>query len=883
MVQKMLQQNSTSYVCIYACNSKSIFIILMKIWGAAAGQIDTARSQVTRKPDPVKYPLPLKYAILPCPPPVPAKQEGATACTQYFKASRTTCQHENRPRVTMTYSRFTIYINSCSRKRRRVTSEPAEVEDRLESLVAHLGEKIGSSVESNIESLASIIESDIQNYKVKILGILMKYARTAPDKRELYTCLVGVINARNYSFGGEFVEQIVRAFKDDLKACKFEDARILLRFISDLVNCHVVSVQSLLNLFESLFEVTNEEDVVKVRADWYVYVVLSSLPWIGRELSDKKEQDFERLLNSIDSFIRGRTKLHHSFLRIWSSDTPHPQEEYLDCLWAQIMKLKSDKWEEKYIHRPYIAFDALLSEALQHDLPQIIPPPHNEDSTYPYPSVIFRLFDYTDCPEGPILPGAHSIERFLIEEQLGLIIQQSHLERKGCAGNLLSYGKKQNIPLEYMIVEVMFSELFHLPTSKYLEVCIGSLLLELCRLQPSSMPQVLAQTTELLFERLDTMNITCIDRFSNWFSYHLSNFQLRYTWDDWAACLELDQEHPKPKFIKEMLLRCLRLSYHQRIVDVMPSQYSTLIPVKPLPIYKYEAEGGSSLPGAPEAQQILQLIKSKCTPDEIIYKLKDLTTSLPDDAEISLTQLKTDVFVQTLLFVACKSFSHSFAAIAKFYPVFKELGSTEENQICILKSLFYVWKNHQQMMIVLIDKFLKTQVIECSAVANWIFSPDMTSEFTKGYIWDILHLTIRKMSKYVLKLQKELAVSREKLDKLREVSDSEDENDDAPTEREVEIMEEKLEVAQSDQKNVFLIVFQRFIMILSEHMVKCDTEGRNFETFWYKWTIGRLQEVFMLHDEQVQKYVPTLSTLLFSHDTDYHILGIFNQYCSLRS
>ena len=41
-----------------------------------------------------------------------------------------------------------------------------------------------------------------------------------------------------------------------------------------------------------------------------------------------------------------------------------------------------------------------------------------------------RLFDYTDCPEGPVLPGAHSIERYLIEEHLHNIIKEYHLERK---------------------------------------------------------------------------------------------------------------------------------------------------------------------------------------------------------------------------------------------------------------------------------------------------------------------------------------------------------------------------------------------------------------------------------------------------------------------
>ena len=61
----------------------------------------------------------------------------------------------------------------------------------------------------------------------------------------------------------------------------------------------------------------------------------------------------------------------------------------------------------------------------------------------------------------------------------------------------------------------------------------------------------------------------------------------------------------------------------------------------------------------------------------------------------------------------------------------------------------------------------------------------------------------------------------------------------------LEKMEERLEAAQADQKNLFLIVFQRFIMILSEHLVRCDTEGRDYDTFWYKWTIGRLQQVFL--------------------------------------
>ena len=80
------------------------------------------------------------------------------------------------------------------------------------------------------------------------------------------------------------------------------------------------------------------------------------------------------------------------------------------------------------------------------------------------------------------------------------------------AAQLLSYPLKNKIPLEYMIVEVMFGEIFRLPNPEYIEVCYGSILIELCKLQPSTMPQVLAQATELLYERLDTINATCFDR-----------------------------------------------------------------------------------------------------------------------------------------------------------------------------------------------------------------------------------------------------------------------------------------------------------------------------------------------------------------------------------
>jgi nuclear cap-binding protein subunit 1 len=55
----------------------------------------------------------------------------------------------------------------------------------------------------------------------------------------------------------------------------------------------------------------------------------------------------------------------------------------------------------------------------------------------------------------------------------------------------------------------------------------------------------------------------------------------------------------------------------------------------------------------------------------------------------------------------------------------------EEAQMLVLKEMHSMWQSHQQMMVVLVDKFLRTKVVQCATVANWIFGKDMAADFTK--------------------------------------------------------------------------------------------------------------------------------------------------------
>lgn len=120
---------------------------------------------------------------------------------------------------------------------------------------------------------------------------------------------------------------MVRNLKDNLKSCNWNSARYCLRFLADLVNCHVISANSLLALFDNLLDAVKEEGVPMVRKDWYAYAVLSCLPWVGRELYEKKEHELNMLLTTIEVYLNKRSKKHLAVLRVWATDNPHPQEE----------------------------------------------------------------------------------------------------------------------------------------------------------------------------------------------------------------------------------------------------------------------------------------------------------------------------------------------------------------------------------------------------------------------------------------------------------------------------------------------------------------------------------------------------------------------------
>lgn len=181
--------------------------------------------------------------------------------------------------------------------------------------------------------------------------------------------------------------------------------------------------------------------------------------------------------------------------------------------------------------------------------------------------------------------------------------------------------------------------------------------------------------------------------------------------------------------------------------------------------------------------------------------------------------------------------------------IFKMLVDNESSQLVVLKAVHDVWKSHQQMIVVLVDKMLKTQIVECASVAKWIFSDSMKPDLTCFYVWEILHSTINRMNKQVDKVKHEYNQLNEKYRKSN--LDSETIQEEI-TEEELEQKLSTLHTLREQQKFLLFTVIEKFFELLSDYLTKSELKIEDGETGetnknpnWFKWASERFEDFLL--------------------------------------
>eukprot|EP00126_Sphaerothecum_destruens_P012927 Sdes_comp22115_c0_seq1m20642 len=366
-----------------------------------------------------------------------------------------------------------------------------DVETRLQSLIARVGDTPGSSLERNIEGLAQVLIADISKHTELIMHSLLFCSIELPHKTPIYSTLIGLINCQNYDFGEMIVQKAYQMFQSHLDQGHLQEAQHFLRFLCDLANVNVVHISSMLSVFESLLSGLSDQVSNARRADFLIYLLLFGIPWIGKEMTTSKPHQISRVFQSIDKYIKSRPKVCEKGLSVWRSNPKFTsQEPCIEALWKQIKQLQALEWKDSILVRPYEYFEDALSSGMPHSIPSLrLPEPNDASVKYFYgiPQVRFHFFENDDLVGDELLPGPYSIERFFVGEFVATILFYFETNRRECTRQLANLKLLGQFNWDFIICESILAEIFRLPAPRYKQLYYYSVLMEICRVPESKM------------------------------------------------------------------------------------------------------------------------------------------------------------------------------------------------------------------------------------------------------------------------------------------------------------------------------------------------------------------------------------------------------------
>ncbi|EGG16204.1 initiation factor eIF-4 gamma middle domain-containing protein [Cavenderia fasciculata] len=468
-------------------------------------------------------------------------------------------------------------------------SPEEEAKNKLTSLMVRIGDKVTTTatLESNIEGLVGVLLPDLENNRSTIVTILLKCISQLPYKTPIYATIIGKMNQKNPDFGKEICETIIHDINENLKKQKFKQAKLLIRCIGCLVNTHVVSTSTMFEVFDILLSPLSQE-YTQTRADFYVHLVLTTLPWVGSSLSNEVEQ-LSKLFEDLETYLGGRSHAEKKFFQTFAEN-----DDLLESLSKQVKLQKEDSWNCESIIQIHKSFDFVDSQ--QHPLASIVLPLNDEKFNYPtFTRPLFRIFDDSQDAIKPI-------DRYIIEEYIVDILYYFNGAHKEAAKFI--YSLPVTTEIDAIVVETLLSEAFKLPGSDFKLIYYSVMLVDLFKEQHQTIIPVFAYAITTLFENIDHLDTEVVERFATMFAHHLSNFEYKWVWGDWATCLTSQPSgdpttdnllHLQKKFIIHLLESITRLSYLDKMKQSLPVEYHPYLPQLPQPNFKFLKSNGKNI------------------------------------------------------------------------------------------------------------------------------------------------------------------------------------------------------------------------------------------------------------------------------------------------
>ncbi|CBN78893.1 conserved unknown protein [Ectocarpus siliculosus] len=574
------------------------------------------------------------------------------------------------------------------------------------------------------------------------------------------------------SFGRLVVDGCCHAFAEALRKGGFIRAKLLLRFLGELLNCGLVEAQEYGDMLAMLCA-----GYVKTEA------------WVA---------GFSNLMDELRLFMSGR----HAPFRLNSlravfvtpeddeeeeeaqggnpgadgedrqGDQPkQPMEDSLSILWEVVSALHDSGWNEDDLPRATprvwktptaeprlsnlsslsLPDDFVTSDTIPAELTGMGPcemaacagvdvgttsPADRPDWSYALGIMGERdLFDEDDgvgpascCPE--LLPKK---ERVVLVEYCKDILA---CFQPVCRADGTKVGKwamlvdqlvsiRDSAPsgcqVAYLITEVLFLAMLQLPAAEHLAISCHRTILELCRIVPKEAPAAVSYCTGRLFDELERLDSTVASRFGTWFADHLKNTEYKWPfWKHWCNVVELQPDNAQRVFVSNVLAALVKLSYTDRIKKTLPEALWPLLPLDPTPVCPY-LDGATGIPAS--LQRIAADLSSRVSSREDVEDL------------------------QVLLRGGQASPTHTFVYLDRYRSYLRTLRRDEAlgeaNQVAMLDGVAQLWEHSPQWFCLVCKYLLDIGVLSPTTVVYYVFREDNNNAIALSpFLWEVMSKAI---------------------------------------------------------------------------------------------------------------------------------------------
>lgn len=762
-------------------------------------------------------------------------------------------------------------------------------------------------------------------------------------KTSLYATVIALVNVEEPGFGEDALEEATRLLGATIRECEWASAGLLVRFICDLVNTKMVPAEHIVAFLQQL---TTEFISPHVqRAETFCYLVLGALPWCAKALHTACPTSFRNLWDDLRTFFAKREAVPCGRIYL---DGPGSNADALDVMWGQMLACQESEFTVAATLKPYVGFqdDLFPGNVSRGWLRDFHLPPHEDTFVYWDKPAALHLFYGWDDKAGRQQDMApeevkrredalkedtrgmtHFLNRFKIRpvDRLVVALYASdtlyfwNTSREDCVKKLRLLPIKGQP--EHLVVETILSHLLMVPQSTFSPVYYASIMVDLCKLD-FKYPVILAEAVDGLYDLLPSMDNEVVERFASFLAFVVSNFGYKWIWEEWTAVLENDNLKEgtcKKLFIYEVFSGLLRLSYRERLLDVIPAAFHKFIPDAPRHAFKWDLKrwkGKTPPPFKAVAEEVYNAIASgQYDSAEVMLEMHraDWNEEMgPAD--------KIELLIHCLLVNGLETVSHQRKMLEKFKPALEGVINDADRggepsvdptlRLRMVQACCAFWDNSPQHKLIAINQLLTLQLVEPVNVIHWLFSPGVKTYWERAYTWEVARLAIDALIEEILEMLRQLRqVHRDRLRLERELNEEPDAPDFADKTKAIKKLERKARqtegLLRSDLvehlKLVFFELFKGFKEVLTQHYRRTDGEGakpleklprdqlvkvergRAKDYVWHKSAVSHFAEMGRKYLMWLLPWLPELKATFFhERDTDPRILAVVNGWEGMK-